>query len=91
MKKEYETPTCDLRKPCAWCDEPFGRKLIKVDRYGSQYLTSMATWGNTETCSKTCRNNLTAKRKREIAEEKERQRAKADKVMDRFLYPGLLR
>ena len=62
----------------------FGRKLTKPDRYGAQYLQSMATWTTTEACSKECRRGMQTRRGQELKAERE----KAARVMDSFLFPG---
>ena len=91
MKKEYEPPTCDLRKPCEFCHKPFGRKLRQDSRGNGVYLVTMSVWKNTRTCSTKCRDALHLKKETERKQQLETDRKLAAECMDRFLYPGLRR
>ncbi len=81
--------TCPLRKPCAICKKPYGRK-IRLTGTSAGYLESVSSWLKGEVCGDDCRGILRLWTQYVRAERKEKMDSAEDSAkyhaIHQFLY-----
>lgn len=80
---DKKKPTCDRRKPCAFCGKQYGRKAFFSKGYWR--LDPISKWKASECCSLKCKNELSRQRAREQRAETKRQQIAQEAAMSQFL------
>lgn len=76
-------PTCPLRKPCAFCGKPYGRRTFFS--HGYWRLEVVSKWKAGKTCSLKCKDDLSRLRAKQEREQAARDRVRFDAAYTQFV------